>query len=94
LGCGLASERVYMPRSVDTFKVTVHSHTSKWDEATYVKDESVFKQLWRVFCLVEMKDKLLDGPMTCCVRFGKLEDPLKLDGVCCPAFHVGSANVG
>jgi hypothetical protein len=68
--------------------------TSKWDKATYVKDESVLKQLWRVFCLVEMKDKLLDGPMTCCVRFGKLEDPLKLDGVCCPAFHVGSANVG
>jgi hypothetical protein len=38
------------------------------------------------------------GGETCaadrCVRFGELEDPLKLDGICCPASHVRSTSVG
>ncbi|KAF8859603.1 hypothetical protein BDZ45DRAFT_742173 [Acephala macrosclerotiorum] len=48
------------------------------------------KQLWRVLCFVQMKDKLLAGFMTCWLCFGKSEDPLKLEGVHRPASHVRS----
>ena len=46
-----------------------------------VRDGWRYEYLWQLPWAPQMKDKLLAGFMTCCVRFRKCEDVTKLEGL-------------